>query len=242
MPVCKNNNKKNYTGEEPSPKGLGYCAGSEKEGTKMKGKDGNMWIKKFGRWIKFKNNANNTNNTNNEKKLSNKSKSKSINKSINKPDKNITEIKKISLDELKEIIKKYKVTSSGTKEELALRLWKIRGIAVSDKDLLTISTFLQKKEQKEIKKLVDKRNKNPIKDYKGMWEEIPKPLSKMNRDELIKNLKKFRDVWEKITTRDQDLCNERLEEETIVSLRSLLKFYYSDEAKLIAEYWLNKNK
>ena len=228
MPICKNNNKKNYTGEEPSPKGLGYCASSEKEGTKMKGKDGNIWIKKNGRWIKFKNDLTN------EKKLSNKS------KITNKPDINKPDNKKFSLEKLKELIKKYKVTSSGTKAELALRLWKVRGISVSDRDLLTISVFLQKKEQDEIKKLVKKRNKNPIKNFKGMWEEISKPLSKMDRDELIKNLQKFRDAWEKITGRNQDLSNERLEEETIVGLRKLLKFYYSNEAKLIAEDWLNK--
>jgi len=37
---------------KPSPKGLGYCASGEKEGTEMKGKDGNMWIKKNGKWVK----------------------------------------------------------------------------------------------------------------------------------------------------------------------------------------------
>jgi hypothetical protein len=58
MPVCKNNPKKTYTGQEPSPKGLGYCAGSEKEGKIMKGLDGNMWIKSNGRWIKNKSDVN----------------------------------------------------------------------------------------------------------------------------------------------------------------------------------------
>ncbi len=52
MPTCKNNPKKTYTGNEPSPKGLGFCASGEKEGTKMKGKDGNIWIKKNNKWIK----------------------------------------------------------------------------------------------------------------------------------------------------------------------------------------------
>jgi hypothetical protein len=51
MPHCKNNHKKTYIGDEPSPKGLGYCASGEKEGTKMKGKDGNIWIKSNGKWI-----------------------------------------------------------------------------------------------------------------------------------------------------------------------------------------------
>ena len=53
MPICKNNPKRSYKGNEPSPKGLGYCASGEKEGTKMKGKDGNMWIKSKGKWIKY---------------------------------------------------------------------------------------------------------------------------------------------------------------------------------------------
>jgi hypothetical protein len=51
MPYCINNVKRTYTGNEPSPKGLGYCASGEKEGTIMKGKDGKMWIKKNGKWI-----------------------------------------------------------------------------------------------------------------------------------------------------------------------------------------------
>ena len=49
---CKNNPKKTYSGLEPSPKGLGFCASGEKEGTEMKGKDGNMWVKKNGKWVK----------------------------------------------------------------------------------------------------------------------------------------------------------------------------------------------
>ena len=52
MPICKNNLKKSYTGNEPSPKGLGFCASGEKNGVEMKGKDGNMWIKSNGKWVK----------------------------------------------------------------------------------------------------------------------------------------------------------------------------------------------
>ena len=32
MPKCKNDPKKSYKGDEPSPKGLGYCAHAEKVG------------------------------------------------------------------------------------------------------------------------------------------------------------------------------------------------------------------
>ena len=58
MPICKNDPKSSYKGDEPSPKGLGYCAHAEKVGTKIKGKDGNMWLiketsKKIKRWVKL---------------------------------------------------------------------------------------------------------------------------------------------------------------------------------------------
>ncbi len=59
MPPCKNDPKSSYKGDEPSPKGLGYCAHSEKVGTIKKGKDGHSWIiqetsKKVRRWVKSK--------------------------------------------------------------------------------------------------------------------------------------------------------------------------------------------
>jgi len=54
MPLCKNDSKSSYIGDEPSPKGLGYCAHPETEGTIMKGRDGNNWIKTGTRWYKMK--------------------------------------------------------------------------------------------------------------------------------------------------------------------------------------------
>jgi hypothetical protein len=35
-----------YHGDEPSPKGLGYCAHLETEGKRRKGRDGKMWVVK----------------------------------------------------------------------------------------------------------------------------------------------------------------------------------------------------
>ncbi len=57
MPKCKNDPKRSYKGDEPSPKGLGYCAHAEKIGMERKGRDGKMWIiktttKGIKRWIK----------------------------------------------------------------------------------------------------------------------------------------------------------------------------------------------
>jgi len=59
MPLCKNDPKKSYKGNEPSPKGLGYCAHAEKLGVSKKGKDGNIWkiettSKGVKRWVKQK--------------------------------------------------------------------------------------------------------------------------------------------------------------------------------------------
>jgi hypothetical protein len=61
MPKCLNDSSKTYTGNEPSPKGLGYCGHAESVGTKKKGKDGNIWIiiittTGTKKWKKYKNN------------------------------------------------------------------------------------------------------------------------------------------------------------------------------------------
>lgn len=44
MPLCIKDSKKHYKGNEPSPKGLGYCAHSEEVGTIKSGLDNNLWI------------------------------------------------------------------------------------------------------------------------------------------------------------------------------------------------------
>jgi len=43
MPVCKNDKTRNYKGDEPSPKGLGYCAHAENNYTIKKGKNKKLW-------------------------------------------------------------------------------------------------------------------------------------------------------------------------------------------------------
>ena len=73
-----------------------------------------------------------------------------------------------------------------------------------------------------------------------MYEINKKPISSMTRDELIKNLQNFRDSWEKNTTRNQDLSDERLNDEPTDRLRKIITFYYSNDAKLMAEEWLRK--
>jgi hypothetical protein len=200
-------------------------------GTKKRGNDGNMWIiiqtKNSKRWSK----VNKTKKTNNQGTNQKKTKKYIIHKS-KKDD--------ISVDKLKQLLKKYNVTTSGSKEKMAQGLVRVSNFLIESNDLELIYNLLDKTQQKKATKLIQDRINKPITNYKGMYEINKKPISSMTRDELIKNLQKFRDSWEKITTRDTDLSDERLNDEPTHQLRNLIKFYYSDSAKLSAEDWLRK--
>jgi hypothetical protein len=212
-----NNNK---TRKGPSESATKY-----KVGTRKLGNDGNVWIIKKAvngvqRWVKLKNNS--------TKKI----KSKSINKTVSKKD--------LSLEKLKQLKKKYKVSVNGSKSDIANGLWRVRRSAINKSDLILILPLLNKENKKEVEKLLKNIDDNPITNYKGLWKPLPKPINNMSREELIKNLRSFRDAWEKITERNQDLSNERLKEESTDELKKLIKFYYSDEGKNIAADWLRR--
>jgi len=205
-------------------------------GTKKRGNDGNMWViiqtKNSKRWSKVnKNKLQKTKKTNNQGNNQNKTK---------KTKKNI--IQDISSERLKQLLKKYNVTTSGSKEKMAQGLFRLSSSTIESNDLELIYHLLDKTQQKKATKLIEDRINKPITNYKGMYEPLTKPISSMTREELIKNLQKFRASWEKITTRDQDLSDERLNSEPTDRLRKLIKFYYSNSAKLIAEDWLRKSK
>lgn len=210
---------------EKSRKGPSDSATEHSIGTQMKGNDGNMWIisaTKSGihRWSKISDTS---------------SKPKQTTR------KNVPlETEEVSVEKLKQLKKKYKVAVSGSKKEMANGLWRVRRSGLSAQDLGLIIKFLPRAEQKEVEKLLNQKKDKPITNYKGMWEPTPKPLTKMSREELIKRLRKFRDAWEKITGRNQDLSNERIDDGSDKELRSLLVFYYSDGAKRIAEDWLRE--
>jgi len=208
-------------------------------GTKKRGNDGNMWViiqtKNSKRWSKF-----------NENKLQKTKKTKKniiykIIKGNNKTKKyTIHKSKKndISVDKLRQLLKKHNVTTSGSKEKMAQGLFRLSGSTIESNDLELIYNLLDKGQKIKATKLIQDRINKPITNYKGMYEPLTKPISSMTREELIKNLQKFRDSWEKITTRDQDLSDERLNSEPTQNLRKLIKFYYSDDAKFLAEDWL----
>jgi hypothetical protein len=200
-------------------------------GTIKRGNDGNNWIiiqtKNSKRWSKLNNNT--LQKTKKTSKTSNKTKKHIIHKS-KKND--------ISVDKLRQLLKKYNASFNGSKEAMAQKLFRLRHSTIESADLELIYNLLDKGQQKKATQLIQDRINKPITNYKGMYEPLTKPISSMTREELIKNLQKFRDSWEKITTRDQDLSDERLNSEPTDQLRNQIKFYYSDDAKFLAEDWL----
>ena len=204
-------------------KGPNESATKFKIGTKKKGNDGNMWIIKSNkngvqRWVK---NSTRRNTKKRKNTLTKKNKSNTL-----------------TLKKIKTLKKKYSVTVNGNKVDIINGIWRVRGSTISSEDLEIMLPFLQKDYKKQVEKLLQKRKDKPIKDYKGLWKPLPKPLNKMKRNELIKHLQEFRDIWESITTRNQDLDDDRLNIETDDELRNLLEFYFSDDAKRIAEDYL----
>uniref|UniRef100_A0A6C0D564 SAP domain-containing protein n=1 Tax=viral metagenome TaxID=1070528 RepID=A0A6C0D564_9ZZZZ len=199
-------------------------------GTKKRGNDGNNWIviqtKNSKRWSKLNNNT-----LQKTKKISKTKKTK--NYTIKKSKKN-----DISVDKLRQLLKKYNASFNGSKEAMAQKLFRLRRATIENADLELIYNLLDKDQQKKATQLIKDRINKPITNYRGMYEPPTKPISLMTREELIKKLQKFRDSWEKITTRDQDLSDERLNGEPTDQLRNLIKFYYSDDAKFLAEEWL----
>ena len=204
-------------------KGPSESATKYKVGIRKLGNDGNIWIIKktsngIQRWTKIKNNS--------TKKI----KSKSINKTISKKD--------ISLEKLKQLKKRYQVSVAGSKSDIANGLWRVHGSAMNKSDLMLILPLLNKENKKEVEKLLKNINDKPITNYKGLWKPLPKPINSMTREELIKNLKSFRNAWETLTRRSQDLSDGRLKEESTDELKKLIRFYYSDDAKNLAAEWL----
>ena len=196
-----------------------------------KGNDGNTWkiiatSSGVHRWQKIMN-----------------TRSKTIKKS-KRADEKGQDIKKssISMAELKKICERNTLSTSGaSKSGLALRIYKIRSIGLSITDLKKIIPLLPSKEKREAKQMLVKQNENPITDYRGMWKPATKPLNKMSRREMINTIRKFRDAWEEETGRNQDLCDERLAEETDKTLREHLTWYYSETAKNMAGNWIRDN-
>ena len=217
----------------PSRQGPTESAKNFSIGTKKRGNDGNMWViiqtKTSKRWSK----VNKTKKTNNQENNQGNNQTKKY--TIHKNKKN-----DISVDKLRQLLKKYNASFRGSKENIAQGLFRLRNSTIESNDLELIYNLLDNGQKKRATQLMQDRISKPITNYKGMYEPNTKPISSMTRDELIKKLQKFRDSWEKITTRNQDLSDERLNDEPTDQLRKLIKFYYSDSAKLMAEEWLRK--
>tara|TARA_Y100000816_G_C26058712_1_gene555768 strand:+ start:86 stop:721 length:636 start_codon:yes stop_codon:yes gene_type:complete len=207
-------------------KGPSESATKFKKGTKKRGNNGNMWII-----------ATTSSGTQRWQKI-NVLKKKNSTKKTKKTKKTKNTI--ANTNDLKQLKKKYSVSINGSKKKMANGLWTVRGDSMSSEDIQYILPMLDNINKNEAEKLLQRRNTNVITNYKKMWKPMPKPLNQMTREEIIKELRSFRNAWEKITTRSMDLSDMRLGYESLTSLKSLLKHYYSDESKLQAEEWLRK--
>ena len=209
-------------------------------GEHKKGNDGEMWeimetSKGVKRWKKVKY----TSQPWYLKKIATKSRKKQK-KHHKKTRKHRKKTDSISLTKLKALMKKYNVVGAYTKHKIASALYRVwnAGMGMETKDLETILPLLEGKQHKLVQKLIQRRKDHPITDYKGMWKPQPKPLSKMSRKELIRHLRAFKKAWEAPwDARNQDIDFEGSD----ASLRSLLKYYYSNASKLQAEDWLSTN-
>ena len=198
------------------------------EGRTKLGNDGNMWtivVTNSGvhRWSRVKNKT---------------VKNKTVKNKTTLPE----SLEDITQEALIKMTKKYHVTSSGSKKQLAQRLWSISGSTMSAKDLHKIAHLLSKDGQRKVNMEIKKQIEEPITNYMGMWYPQPKPLNDMSRAELLKHIRKFRESYEKNTTRNQDLSDERLVKETDKELRNHLKWYFSDAARIQSEGWLRDYK
>ena len=138
--------------------------------------------------------------------------------------------KTITAAALRRLMKTHAVTGGRTKKEMAEALMRVRGGALPSAALEAILPLLHGPAATEARRLLRGRAATPVTNYRGMWRKRPKALSAMKRNELITHLRAFRRAWERITRRNQDLSNERLRRETVPSLRSLLKYYYSGKS------------
>jgi hypothetical protein len=114
---------------------------------------------------------------------------------------------------------------------------------MTTKHIQYILPFLDKKYKKAAEWLLEIRRSCVITNHKKMWKPKPKPLLRdMTRSEVIKELRSFRDAWQTITTRSQDLSNTWLADPsfTTLEMKKRLKWYYSTECKLLAENWLRQ--
>ena len=78
--------------------------------------------------------------------------------------------------------------------------------------------------------------------YKGLWYPPPKSVSKMSRDEVMRHLRHFRKVWQKMTSRHMDLDEDRLKAESTEELRGLLTSYFDEGSREIALDYLGYGK
>ncbi len=148
----------------------------------------------------------------------------------------------LSIEDLNHFKKKYQVMISGSKKTMANGIWQTSRATIESNDIVRLMPLLLRDFQHQAAKMISDREKNPVSNHYGLWTPPPKPIKSMTREELINELRKFKNAWHKHTGRNQDLDDDRLKIEPVSKLRGLLEFYYSPGCKLIAEDWIRTIK
>lgn len=105
-------------------------------------------------------------------------------------------------------------------------LFKARGECyISKSDLKLMLPHLSKRNKIRALHTLYDRHRYPITDYEGLWKDLGKQVNKMTRQELIRELRGFRDAWESEYGINQDLDNYRLKKMSLSELKDQIEFY-----------------
>ena len=183
MPKCIDDPSRSYTGNEPSPKGLGYCAHTQAVGTTKTGNDGNTWTvettyKGTKRWVKKSGSS---------KRVPKEKKTSSKRKSPKKVSKKKTSGKRKSTKKVSK--KKTSGKRKSTKTMTGAGRVEYHRYANADKRWKKKKTSGKRKSTKKVsKKKTSNKRKSPKKVSKKKTSgkrKSPKKVSKKNNDPIV---------------------------------------------------------
>ncbi len=131
-----------------------------------------------------------------------------------------------TIKELNNLKKKYNICNCYTKIDIVNTLINLRVFYMDKEEIELILPLIIDKNNKETAiKSINLKSKN-ITDFKNLWKPLPN-LKKMSKEELIQDLKKFRDAWQQ----NNNITDEDIENKNRVALEYDYKEYCSKKYK-----------
>lgn len=167
---------------------------------------------------------------------------------INKGRRKLGEIQKMDHEQRKQVVRD---TMSQAWKGGPLPWAAVKALKVVGKDEAAVSMIAIKLGDPEVQEAAKQAlqeadtyaaAKNPGRDPRKAWirdfqRPLPRPLSKMKRAEVERELLRRVQLGEKLNSRNADLPRERVQSETLAELKAHLRWYTSDEAKAIFGKW-----